>query len=184
MRKIQVAVIITGFGWLCISCQHKPEEIKQMAAKEASMSAETGTGIAITYYDSGYLKARIFTPLMERKTEQSNAVVVMKNGLTAHFYDRNRRIISTLKAGHGTSYEQKRLVHLKDSVHLVNLDEEEFDSEELFWNQQEQKIYTRKFVTIRRKNELIYGDGFESNETFSKYRIMKPRGRVSIKENE
>jgi LPS export ABC transporter protein LptC len=74
-------------------------------------------------------------------------------------------------------------VHLKNQVNVVNLQQEELSSDELFWDQNKQKIYTSKFVTIKRKNEIIYGDGFESNETFTKYRILNPKGRVHLKKD-
>ena len=39
-------------------------------------------------------------------------------------------------------------------------------------------------MKIKRQDELIYGEGFESNETFTKYKIIKPSGRVKLKEVE
>jgi LPS export ABC transporter protein LptC len=120
---------------------------------------------------------------MERYNDKSNPYLEMKKGLKAVFYNRQKVAESTLTAQYGISYENTKLVHLKNQVNVVNLQQEELSSDELFWDQNKQKIYTSKFVTIKRKNEIIYGDGFESNETFTKYRILNPKGRVHLKKD-
>lgn len=178
-------LILTGVGFLCFmtACDHSPEEIKALAQKEEKMSLEQGKEITITYVDSGITKAIITTPMMERFNDKANPYLEMKKGLKAVFYNREKVAESTLTANYGISYENTKLVHLKNDVKVVNLQQEELESEELFWDQIKQKIYTSKFVTIKRKNEIIYGDGFESNETFTKYRILKPKGRVHLKKD-
>lgn len=46
------------------------------------------------------------------------------------------------------------------------------------------KIWSDKFVTITTKNEILMGDGFEARQDFSKYKIKKLKGTVTIKEEE
>ena len=36
---------------------------------------------------------------------------------------------------------------------------------------EEGRIFTEEYVKITTPDEIIYGDGLESNETFSKYQI-------------
>ena len=163
------------------SCNHKAEEIKQLAETESKMGVEQATNIEIMYADSAVLKAKIKAPLMERFANDANPYMEMKKGLKADFYDKDHNIESTLKANYGISYEVTKIIHLKKDVHIINSKGEELSSEELFWDQNKQKIYTEKYVTIKRMNAIIYGDGFESNENFTKYRILRPKGRVNIK---
>jgi LPS export ABC transporter protein LptC len=181
----QKKLILLGMSFfgLITSCNHNPEEIRELARKEEKMSMEEGTDISITYADSGITKAVITTPLMERYNDKANPYLEMKKGLKAVFYNRQKVAESTLTAQYGISYENTKLVHLKNQVKVVNLQQEELSSDELFWDQNKHKIYTSKFVTIKRKNEIIYGDGFESNETFTKYRILNPKGRVHLKKD-
>ena len=179
---LTASLMLLGVLFL-VSCNHKPEEIKQLAEIEKKMGVEQATNIEITYADSAVLKAKIKAPLMERFANDANPYMEMKKGLKADFYDKDHTIESTLKANYGISYETTKIIRLKDGVHIVNSKGEELSSEELFWDQNKQKIYTEKYVTIKRVNEIIYGDGFESNENFTKYKILKPKGRVNIKKD-
>jgi LPS export ABC transporter protein LptC len=177
---LTTSLMLLGVLFLA-SCNHKAEEIKQLAETESKMGIEQATDIEIIYADSAVLKAKIKAPVMERFANEANPYMEMKKGLKAYFYDKDHKIESTLKANYGISYEATKIIHLKEDVHIINSKGEELSSEELFWDQNKQKIYTEKYVTIKRINEIIYGDGFESNENFTKYKILRPKGRVNIK---
>ena len=41
-------------------------------------------------------------------------------------------------------------------------------SAELIWDEREGKLYTDKFVRVTRKDEIIQGYGFETDEKFQK----------------
>ena len=45
---------------------------------------------------------------------------------------------------------------------------------------EEGRIFTEEYVKITTPDEIIYGDGLESNETFSKYQIKNIRGSISV----
>jgi hypothetical protein len=48
-------------------------------------------------------------------------------------------------------------------------------TEELFWNQAERKIYTEKFVTIQERQTLFNGTGMEADDSFSTYKLKQVR---------
>ena len=49
----------------------------------------------------------------------------------------------------------------------------------MYWNQKTKKVYSEKFVKIETPDEVIYGEGFESDEEFTSYVIKKIKGSVS-----
>jgi LPS export ABC transporter protein LptC len=139
--------------------------------------------VKIRYTDSARLKAIISTPLMIRFPERKNPYSEMPKGLSAQFYNDQGEPNSRLSANYGINFEQQKLIQLRDSVRVYNTMGEELKSEELYWDQVRKKIYTNTYVVIKRAGDTIRGDGFESNENFTKYRITKPHGRVKLKEN-
>jgi len=149
-----------------------------------SLSVETARDVTIRYTDSAILKATISAPLMERYPKVAEPYLEMTEGLSAVFYDDEGKVSSNLSANYGKNYERKELIELRNKVHVRNKLGEELESEELFWDQKTKRIFTDKFVKITRNQELIYGEGFESNERFTKYKILKPSGRVKIKDQE
>ena len=46
--------------------------------------------------------------------------------------------------------------------------EARFETEELFWDQKEQKIYSDKVIHIGKADRIIEGIGFDSNESKTK----------------
>ena len=51
---------------------------------------------------------------------------------------------------------------------------EEFNSEELFWDMENGKVYSNTYIEIKRKESQLKGYGFESNEQMTDYRIFRP----------
>ena len=45
-----------------------------------------------------------------------------------------------------------------------------------------QEIYTDDFVKITTKSEVIYGQGFVSNQNFSKYTIKNIKGTILLED--
>jgi len=148
------------------------------------LSVETAKDVTIRYTDSARLKAIITAPLMERYPEAEKPYLEMTEGLHAEFYNKNGQVVNWLRANYGIHYETDKTIELRDEVQVRNVYDEQLESEELFWDQATKTIHTDKFVKIKRQDELIYGEGFESNETFTKYKIIKPSGRVKLKEVE
>ena len=72
----------------------------------------------------------------------------------------------------------------KYDVVIVNSEGERLNTEHLIWDRKNQRIYSNVFVTITTEDEVIMGEGFESNESFTKYKILKPKGTISQEDEE
>jgi hypothetical protein len=58
---------------------------------------------------------------------------------------------------------------------------ETVNTEELNWSPTTKKIYTDKFVTITTADEVLKGEGLDTDQDFSYTRIRKPTGIFSLK---
>lgn len=182
-KRLSLLTLVLVIAVFFMSCRNaNKKEIERFRDQTENLSIERATNVAIRYTDSAKLKALIQTPLLVRYPRKKEPYTEMPKGLSAQFYDNQGGIDSRLSANYGINYEEKKLIKLNDSVRVVNKIGEELRSEELFWDQKEKRIYTNKFVKIIREGEEIRGDGFESNENFTKYKILKPSGRVKVKE--
>ena len=70
---------------------------------------------------------------------------------------------------------------MRHRVSVKNNRGEELETEKLMWDQRAEKIYTDQFIKIKTPDEILYGNGFESNQNFTRYRIKNLKGRVSLK---
>jgi LPS export ABC transporter protein LptC len=104
----------------------------------------------------------------------------MKNGLKMEFFDDSLKSSSTLTAKYGKYFEQNGNVLVRDSVVIFNNKKEQLNTEELVWNEKIQKFYTEKFIKITTPTQIIYGDGLESNQNFSEYKIINIKGIIGV----
>jgi hypothetical protein len=67
-------------------------------------------------------------------------------------------------------------------VVIHNINDEEIRTDELYWDKTKRFIYSDKNVRIRIRDEkILLGEGFESNETFTRYKIKQLTGVVNLK---
>ena len=66
------------------------------------------------------------------------------------------------------------------NVILTNIAGKKLESEELIWDEKNNKIYTDKKVKITTLKEVIEGEGFVSNPDFSEYSISKIHGTFNF----
>lgn len=104
-------------------------------------------------------------------------------GIYLEFYDEFGKMESTLRANHAFFTKKENLWRGRGKVEVKNLEKnEQLNTEELFWKQTEERIYTDKFVTIRQQGDVIYGEGLEAKQDMSDYVILKPTGDFEVKE--
>lgn len=157
------------------------EEKGKVMNERVNLPTETGKNVYITYTDSGFAKARIFAPLMERYTSDDRTETVMRKGITAYFYNRNRKVDSFLKSKYAVRNDRDKRMTARNDVVLVNNKGDSLFTEELIWDETKQLIHSDKFVRIATPTEIIMGDGFESNTEFTRYKITSFRGTISLK---
>ncbi len=145
------------------------------------MPIETGQNVQINFTDSGVTKARMFAPLLERYSNEEKNYTEMRKGITAYFFNKNRKIDSYLKAKYAIRYDREKRMVAKNDVVLVNNKGDTLNTELLNWDESTQRISSDQFVRITTPEQIIMGEGFESNTEFTRYRIFKIKGTISVK---
>lgn len=163
------------------SCIKKGDRQKANYLQSDTVYPERATGVVISVTDSGHKIAEIITPLMERYSGK-NPYMEMTKGLKGLFYNKQGIKENQLDAEYGISHQNEKIIEVRKNVRLENVKGEQLSTEKLTWNQATQKIYTDQFVKITTPDEVIYGEGFESNQNFTEYRIFKISGILSLKE--
>lgn len=162
------------------SCVSSGEREKANALQTDTVYPEIATGVTIKITDSGQRIAEIQSPLMERYGGK-NPYLEMTKGLRAQFFNKQGVKENQLDANYGISHENQKLIEVRNDVRLENIEGERLNTEKLTWDQASKKIFTDQFVKITTKEEVIYGEGFESNQNFTEYKIFKIRGTISLK---
>jgi LPS export ABC transporter protein LptC len=98
-------------------------------------------------------------------------------GVYLEFYTEEGALESTLKANNAYFFKEQNLWRGRGKVEVKNIaKKEQLNTEELFWKQTDQKIYTEQFVTIKMQDDVIYGTGLDAKQDLSDYVITHPYG--------
>ena len=169
------------FFLLFSSCSNDPKEVETYVSIE-DMPIEVMKEAELIYTEQGKIKVKIMAEKIERFLNQ-NPSVYFSNGVLVHFYNDSANITSTLTAEQASIDDKNQQMMAKTNVELINQKEEKLNTEQLIWDEKSNLIFTKKSVSVSTKDEVIFGDGFESNTDFSSYKITNVRGSININDS-
>jgi LPS export ABC transporter protein LptC len=164
------------------SCGNKDVDKVKISASDGPLPVERGVNIAISYTDSGFLKAKVFAPLLERYSTEEKLESEMKKGITAYFYGPKGKITSYLKSKYAFRDEKARTLLVRNDVIVVNNKGDTIRTEEMIWDEKTDMISTDKAVQIHSPDKIIYGTGMESTTDFTHPKIFNIKGTVYLKQ--
>jgi LPS export ABC transporter protein LptC len=163
--------------FVLFSCQNNTKEIDEITQKEAAFPTERGKTVEILYTDSGLVKVRLTAPVMNHYTYNvKEHYTEMPKGLFVEFFNEHSEVKTRLKANYGIRYEDTKKTEVKYKVQVTNVNGEILNTEQLFWDETTRKIYTKEFVKITTKKEVLTGSGLVANEDFTDWEIENITG--------
>lgn len=163
-----------------VACENNDAKLQQFSNADERLQ-ETGRDVTLVYSDSAVIKTQIWAPLMVR-TPSEDPVTEMPEGIRAIFFDTEGVQTSMLTANSAIQYPKRGVMEAHGNVVVVNEEGDTLFTEKLVWLEREEKIFSDQYVRIVRPDEIIYGDGLESNQDFTKYKILNIRGTIALNE--
>ena len=140
--------------------------------------------IDFTFSDSAMVQIRLTGPVMHAY-EGEDPYMVFPEGFMVEFYDSVLNVTTTITGLYGIHYREKKFMEARHNVVVTNFETgERLDTEELIWDMSKEIIYSNKFVKITSEDGVIFGDGLEAEQDFSKRKILNPSGEIEVKEDE
>ena len=134
------------------------------------------------YSDSAILRVRLRAP---KEFEYQNGNREFPRGVDIEFFDNHGVKSSTLVANTGYYDRERDIYTVKGDVKINSMQEhKKMKSEELNWNPHLDKIYadTSVQVQIETPEEVLWGKGLVTNQQFTKYKILNPKGMFTVHE--
>jgi LPS export ABC transporter protein LptC len=182
-QSISVTALLAVTFFLAIACRNDPEEVRKVTAQDDS-PMETQDGVQLTYTDSGLVKMFLVAPRAENYGHLENPTLVFPNGIDVIFYDHLGNEESRITANYAIRYLNEKLWKAKGDVVVSNIHNERLNTEELFWNEATEKIYSNVFVKMTTDTQVIMGEGFEADQNFSNAVVKKVTGQIELEEDE
>lgn len=136
------------------------------------------------YSDSGLIRLILKAPEVIRMADPKDPYMEYPQGIDVTFLNGNHEIESTLTAKHAVYYEKKQFWIASNNVVAYNKKEgKTMNTEELNWDIPKERFYSDKFVRITSPDEVLYGEGFQANQNFDNWKILKIKNSyITLKE--
>ncbi len=169
---------------ILFSCVNDLDTIQKITYDPKAPS-ETSTNLEVLYTDSGYTRIKIFAKIAETYTSPEH-VTKFKDGVQVEFFSEKGEIISKLTALYGEVNFKSGLITVRDSVILRNLKKKQtLETEQLFYNQTNDTIFTPNYVICKREGKGVIGrgHGLKTTRFFNYAEILAPEGKVDFSDD-
>lgn len=167
-----------------VSCKEKDENLIAFDYDAETVPSLITDTVTTFISESGITRVKLVADAWLVFDKAQEPYWFFPEGIYVERYDSLMNVEATVVADTAWNYTAKNLWKLRGNVHLENKKGEEFNSEELFWDQENEKFYSDKYIEIKRKDTKVKGYGFESNQSMSAYRILRPHdGRIPFSDD-
>lgn len=125
---------------------------------------------------SGILRAGHISVFENRK------VTYLDSGIIVDFFDENEHHTSVLTAKQGKINDLTHDLEAHGNVVVVSDSGTTLKTEDLYWNNTTQKVYSQDYVEVTSPKEQIKGHGFESDRGLKQYKILDVTGQAKTNE--
>ena len=131
--------------------------------------------------DSGRLTVILVSPKMVNFTNREFPFYEFPKGIDLTLFD-DANNKSTVTSDQALMYEQTDLIDLRGNVVLTTSTNDTLFTEQLFFDQKKEWLFTNHPVKFRTKDYITNGNGFDSNKNFTNAQVLEVNGRIFIDE--
>lgn len=147
------------------------------------MPSMSTVNVATLISDSGITQYKIVSPLWNVYDEVDTPYWNFPKGIYLQKFDRKFNVIASVAADSAKFFRLQNLWKLDGNVELKKEPGELFLTQQLFWDQRRNRLYSDSFIHIETPERMLEGHGFESNDRLTKYSIRRPTGIFPVSED-
>lgn len=173
-----LALMLTG-------CENDIERINLLTG-DAETPTLKGSNIEVIYSDSAKVQVQILAPSYQQFSNIERPYMEFPDGMEVYFYDDSMKIESEIRADYTIYYSEERFWHATGNVVARRLDNgDALHTEELFWDEAKELIYSDTYTRIQNEDGIFYGKrGFESHQNLSNWQLKGTSGTVNVPNEE
>ncbi len=166
-------------------CENDIQRINLLTDDKAIPTVQ-GTNIEVIYSDSAKVKVQILAPFYQQFPDAERPYMEFNKGLEVFFYDDSMKIESEIRADYTIYYMEEQLWHATGNVVAQRFDSgDALYTDELFWDEAEEKIYSDSYTRVHNEDNTLYGKkGFRSNQDLSNWQLIGSSGTINVKDEE
>ena len=166
------------------ACHKQKQSMVDAITKRDSVPIMVTRDVSTYISDSGVVRYKIITDEWQVFDRLDPSRWTFEKGVYLEKFNNDLVIEATIVADTAYYYDKEELWELRSNVHIENEQDEQFDTQLLFWNQKTKKVYSDRYIRIRQQKRIITGIGFTSNQDFTNYTIKQTQGIFPIEEEQ
>ena len=186
-RDIKQHSGITAAPWVAVmlllfmlSCGGEHKEVVEVTFDPETTYTMKTTGVVSLISDSGVTRYRANAKEWMVYGKAKDPYWYFPQGIYVEKFDSLFQTEASIKADTAYYFDKQGLFRFVGQVEVKSLQGEHFETEELFWNQKEDKVYSDRYIRIEQSDKIITGVGFVSNQNMTRYTIRESRGVFPI----
>lgn len=168
---------------LCVlsACDSDTVEVASVKVDSATPTLRA-LDVSNVISDSGVTRYRATSPEWLIYNNVKNPFWEFPKGLRIEQFDTQLKTEANIYCDKAHYDVSLKLWRLDGNVKVTNRKGEKFETDQLFWDQINAKVYSEKNIKIQQPDCIINGRGFISNETMTNYEISHPEGIIPLHE--
>lgn len=180
--SIATVILAVVMLFLSASCSKGKEPVSAAITNRDSVPVMVTRDVATYISDSGVVRYKIIADEWQVFDRLDPSMWTFEQGVYLEKFNNDLSIEATIVADTAYYYDKEELWELRGNVHIENEQDEQFDTQLLFWDQKTKRVYSDLFIRIRQQKRIITGTGFTSNQDFTRYTIKHTQGIFPVKE--
>jgi len=172
---------------LMVSCSQSSTVIETVSLDENSVLLVHSENISALISDSGITRGRMKAKVQDIISTKEGTVWYFPEGFYMERFDSLLQVEASVEADTAYRFLKTNVWRLVKNVKGVNLEQTEFTTSELFFDEKKQIIYSDSLVGIKEHEDetILYGIGFWSRQDMTKYTLRKVfDSSFTVRENE
>jgi len=179
-KKIIINIVTVFTVTMFFSCKNNLKQVQNMSSvdgKPLSIAHDINT----KYTNLEGLKMNLKSDKMLDFSNRAFAFFEFPDGVDLDFFDEDSNK-SNVIADYGLVYNNTNLIDLRGNVVLTTHNNDTLFAKQLYFDQNREWLFTNLPVRFRTNNEIINGNGFDSNSDFTNAEVLETFGIIYIDE--
>lgn len=166
-----------------IGCRDEVKDVVKKSTDPEKVPTVTSHDVTTLISDSGITQYRIKTKIWYIFREAQRPYWFFPEGLYLEQFDKKFKTAASIQCDSAKYFEDTKIWRLDGNVRIWNVNKELILTNQLFWSQSDQKVYSDSFIHIEKADRILEGYGFVSNERMTTYTLNHPSGIFPFDEN-
>lgn len=173
-------IVTISFVAMFFSCNNNLDKVQKLGISE-NEPIGVDYNMNVKYTDSGRVTANLISTKMLDYSNRDFPFNEFVDGVILYVYDKDNRK-NTVVADYAIVYGNTDLIDMRSNVVITTHDNSVLKTDQLYFDQSKDWLFTNHPVEFQTEQDLIKGNGFDSNSKFTNAEVLEVTGIITLEE--